>query len=342
MTDSFKWRSATPADLPQIVALFNAANAVDSPVLVVGVDDVKKLMATDDLASNTRLVTDSSGEVVGFASLLEPAPTPLALEVESAGVVAPSARGAGLGSELVAWQEARAREMVAATSSAAAASTAAASPIAAAPTAEPTLRPWLATDVGHGANATLDLLEANGYVNKRSWIRMVRDLSVPILEPKFPADVRVASPEGLSAETHEAYNDAFQDHWGSRADTREEWLAREVRADYRPDLSFVTVSDRSDGAREVGGLVITRVNPAQFEAHGGSFAYIHLMGVRRSWRGRGIASALIAHSLREFAAAGFENAELYVDADSLTGAVHVYEKLGFREADRRSTYVKEL
>jgi len=327
MTRINTWRALSKNDIPAIVALFNTANRVDAPARVINSDDIEKATATSNPASNTRVGIGLDGEIVAFASVLEPAESPLALEVEAIGVVHPGQRGAGIGTDLVRWQESRARELLQE------------SPKDSAAQAQTR---WLSTVVQNSAHSSMDLLQSNGFVNKRTWLEMARDLSLPVPEAVLPSRIQVTTPENHSEETWLAYNDSFRDHWGSRPDTWQEWLAREKRADYRPDLSFVAVGKNPAGKEEVAGLVISRVNPNQFEARGGSFVYIHLMGVRRNWRGLGIASGLLLHSMRAFAEAGFERAELNVDSNSLTGAVSVYEKIGFREAHRHSTFVKEL
>jgi GNAT superfamily N-acetyltransferase len=48
-----------------------------------------------------------------------------------------------------------------------------------------------------------------------------------------------------------------------------------------------------------------------------------------SARGRGVASALIATALRAGAADGCVTAGLDVDSDNVTGALRLYERLGF-------------
>ena len=64
------------------------------------------------------------------------------------------------------------------------------------------------------------------------------------------------------------------------------------------------------------------------------------VGVLRSHRGRGIASALIAASLAAFRVAGFTHSALDVDRDNPTGAYTLYERLGYRTMTR--TIVRQL
>ena len=102
------------------------------------------------------------------------------------------------------------------------------------------------------------------------------------------------------------------------------------RSNKRPDLSFLALA--SDG--EVAGFVLSEVNTGDFDATGFSHAYINLVGTRRAHRGRGIAKALLAHTLRVCAADGLEGAVLDVDSESPTGATALYEQVGFVVTDR--------
>ena len=51
--------------------------------------------------------------------------------------------------------------------------------------------------------------------------------------------------------------------------------------------------------------------------------------MRREFRGRGIAQALLADAMRRFAAAGMEVASLDVDSENPTGALALYVKMGY-------------
>jgi ribosomal protein S18 acetylase RimI-like enzyme len=62
----------------------------------------------------------------------------------------------------------------------------------------------------------------------------------------------------------------------------------------------------------------------------------------REWRGRGIASALIARNLRLLRDRGMTEAALSVDTENPSGALGLYERHGFREHDRLIIFRKEL
>ena len=66
------------------------------------------------------------------------------------------------------------------------------------------------------------------------------------------------------------------------------------------------------------------------EAGDGRTAWMDHIAVRREWRRRGVASALIRSSLVALREEGFHTVVLDVDADSPTGALGLYERHGFR------------
>ena len=101
----------------------------------------------------------------------------------------------------------------------------------------------------------------------------------------------------------------------------------------RRDLSRVAVV-----GDEVVGFVLVEINEDDWERQGYTGAYIGLVGTRREWRGRGLASALLADSMRAMRDRGLERAVLDVDTENPTGALGVYERLGFVATTRDAAY----
>ncbi len=93
---------------------------------------------------------------------------------------------------------------------------------------------------------------------------------------------------------------------------------------FRPELSVLAVED---GA--VVGYVLAYVYEADTAATGVRETYLGQIGVLPPARGRGLASALIAAALRAGAAQDCRRAGLEVDTDNVTGALRLYESLGF-------------
>ena len=70
--------------------------------------------------------------------------------------------------------------------------------------------------------------------------------------------------------------------------------------------------------------------------------WLEHISVRRPWRGRGLGRALTAEGLRRLRAAGMTEAMLGVDAENPTGALGLYERLGFEVHQRTTAYRLEL
>src|SRR5215468_1533170 len=66
------------------------------------------------------------------------------------------------------------------------------------------------------------------------------------------------------------------------------------------------------------------------------------LGVRKPWRRRGIAQALLHHAFGEFYRRGKRRVALGVDAENPTGATRLYERAGMHVAFEAVTYGKEL
>jgi ribosomal protein S18 acetylase RimI-like enzyme len=158
----------------------------------------------------------------------------------------------------------------------------------------------------------------------------------------------VAVPEGLellpwSLDQNEEYrlvhNEAFADHWGSTPTGPEAWHDATVGHGARLDLSVVAV-ERTTG-RTVA-ICLNHAYPEDDELTGRREAWIDSLATLREWRGRGVASALIAWSLAAFAADGFTHAMLGVDSDNPSGAARLYRSLGFERERRSITHEIEI
>ena len=114
---------------------------------------------------------------------------------------------------------------------------------------------------------------------------------------------------------------------------------RRILGDPDIDLSLWIVAWAGD---DVVGSVIGGIFPSDNAASGIGKAWLDRVSVRRPWRRQGVASALIVAALRELRARGMELAALGVDSDNPTGALGVYERLGFRRDRRSAAYRKPI
>ncbi len=190
-------------------------------------------------------------------------------------------------------------------------------------------------DTEVGADA---LLRSEGYQIVRNFYEMVRpDLdNIPDLPLPDGLEVRPATPDQYRA-IGAALNEAFRDHWGHSETTEEEherWLNS---PHFQPHLWQVAWA-----GDEVAGMVLPYID-ADENAHFKRLrGWPDPIGVRRPWRRRGLASALIARSLRVLKEHGMTEAALGVDTENLSGALRVYERLGFQAVKRFSSYWKPM
>ena len=70
--------------------------------------------------------------------------------------------------------------------------------------------------------------------------------------------------------------------------------------------------------------------------------HVNWLGVRKPWRRRGLAEALLRQSFRELYARGKRRTALGVDAQNVTGALRVYERVGMHAMHRFGTWQKDL
>lgn len=179
---------------------------------------------------------------------------------------------------------------------------------------------------------------AAGYGIVGYGVMMTRPLAEPIPHVTLPdgLELRPVRPEDHRA-IWDADTEAFQDHRDPDRRTEadyEGWYAQ-------PDLDTALWLVAWDGD-EVAGSVLNFVFPDENARLGVSRGWLEHVSVRRPWRKRGLASALITRSMELLRDLGISEAALGADAENLTGAVHLYESLGFRRTRTAARYRKAI
>ena len=315
-----RFRAFDPArDYERFVALIREANVVDG---VDWIPTVEQLRNEHDHASEfdprrDTILAEVDGEIVAGAETNVRTRDGEAIH-HIDGWVQPVWRRRGLGRALLRWTERRAAEVARVDGR----------------TAVRALTAW-PDEQQLGA---VRLYESEGYRIVRYGFLMLRDLAEPIPELDLPDGLEIRP---VHASHHRAIWDAdveaFRDHWSSAERTDadfEGWYTN-------PDLDTSLWRVAWDGA-EVAGSVMTFVYPGENAALDVSRGWLEHVSVRRPWRRRGLASALIAQSLVALRERGLEEAALGVDAENVTGALRVYEALAFRRARTARSYRKAL
>ena len=185
---------------------------------------------------------------------------------------------------------------------------------------------------------TQELLESEGYKPIRYFFDMVRDLTEPIIDVPMPDGLEVRPVE----EDHhwlifDAMNEAFRDHWGHRDMTKEEHEQWMKSPQFKPEHWKVAW----DGD-QVAGMVQNIINEEENEEYKRKRGYTENICVRRPWRKRGLARALLTQSLSYLKQLGMTEAALGVDTENLSGALRLYESVGFLSVKRYTDYRKPL
>lgn len=178
------------------------------------------------------------------------------------------------------------------------------------------------------------VFEAAGYESVRTSYRMSIALDTPS-PPTWPEGIVVGTfrPED-EALVHAAHQESFRDHWEHKDETIEEWRKWMIASpQFDPSLWFVARE-----AEEVVGISLCTVHSSGDPEHG----FCRTLAVRRPWRRRGLALALLRHSFVEMQRHGMKRASLGVDAENLSGAVALYERAGMHVERRSDCYSREL
>ena len=226
--------------------------------------------------------------------------------------VHPEYCGRGLGTYVLQLAEQRARQHIA--------------------LAPPDVRVVLSVGEENRNTAARYLFERNGFQEVRHFWRMAIEMQEPPSEPEWPTGITVCTmAPGMERAIFEADEEAFKDHWGHIPDVFEEWRYWMTgREGFDPTLWFLAM----DG-EQIAAISLCAIEPT-------SGAWVHALGVRRPWRRRGLALALLQHSFREFYRRRLPTVYLTVDAQSLTGATRLYERAGMHVVRQRDRYEKEL
>jgi mycothiol synthase len=203
----------------------------------------------------------------------------------------------------------------------------------------------LAAGEAHGADGVVRVVvQGNdevlrGVVEHAGWrlvrqsYRMLIQLSDALPEPQWPAGISSRTMEpGEEERIYEANNDAFADHWDFHPQPLDQWRAYAFgRENFDPTLVWL-----AEDEGELSGFSLN----VWHSSGDPEFGWVEILGVRPQWRRRGLATALLHQSFRDFRRRGARRVGLGVDAENTTGAVRLYERVGMQVARRNDTYEK--
>jgi mycothiol synthase len=300
-------------DMTALADLLEAAEPVDDTGEHEDAEGLAEFLVNDrvDLDRDTVAVL-AGDEIVAYASTVDLGDHRDEYAVMLDGRVHPAWRGRGIGRALVGWELARCEELHR--------------------ERHPEMPGRFGVSVP-AANTSLErLVRRAGFEPVQYYFVMRRPLTdLPPVRTGNGIEL-VPFDRNRDEEVRLAHNRAFVDHFGTAerdAFAWQTWFTGQKA--FRPELSRLALAD---GA--VVGYSLVYEYDADTAATGVREAYFGQIGVLQEARGRGVASTCIAESLHAAAADGLGRAGLTVDTDNTTGALGLYERLGF-EVDRRET-----
>lgn len=322
-TPTLRFEALTVEDVPALTSLLNAIDAHEQTGESAEEPSIREWLQSPRLSLPTDTVAawDGNGLIgFGLVTVAAHADRDGRARVNLAGGVHPAHRGRGLGTTILARLEERGTELAA--------------------ERHPGLPAVLRTGGGRDPEPELPVggadvrpvLDRRGYHRVRSWFEMECELPGEALEVLTVEGVEITAPTAEQSEAVRlAHVAAFADHWGSAPIDAETWQLWTTSHTSRPRHSTIALDE--DGT-VLAYAVTSEDKPGTL--------HVALVGTRPEARGRGLARAVLARTLASGAEAGFTDAVLEVDAESLTGATRLYEAVGFRRAHVYATYERAV
>jgi mycothiol synthase len=306
-------------DLEPIAALINACEAVDCLDEGSSIAELRQEIEAPgfDRDRNLHLWETPEGTLIAFAQLW----IPESGEVRDGFLwfrVHPMFRGGTVEREIVAWGEARMQEV----------------------SQECGVSVSLRSGTRESDGDRIRFLESCGFAVDRYFFRMERVAAEPIPTPQLPPEftVQIGEQQKNGDAWVELYNQSFIDHWNFHTFTRDRLDYELANLPYRPTFDLVAVSP--DG--QFAGFCYCTIYDEKNRQTGRNEGWITVLGTRRGFRHQGIGRALLLAGMQQLQAAGVETILLSVDAQSPTGALKLYESVGFRKSFAKVSLFKAL
>jgi mycothiol synthase len=312
---------AGESDYPKMLAVIEASKHVDGVERTDTLEDIRRNYShlTNCDPHTDMLFAEMNGEVIGYHRVWWEAQADGTRLYSLVGFLHPQWRRQGLGAAMLQHAEARLRQIAA--------------------THLETENKFFQSWADDSQAGLLALFASQGYQPARYFIAMTREIDAPLPEAPLPPGLEVRPvTEAHYRAIFEAANEAFRDHWGFVEHTFEEEFPRWLEdPDFNPSLWKVAWA-----GDEVAGMVQNFVNQQENTEYQRQRGYTEGISVRRPWRKLGLARALLVESIAMFKEMGLTETALGVDAENLSGALKLYQNVGYQEVKRNMVFQKPL
>jgi mycothiol synthase len=185
------------------------------------------------------------------------------------------------------------------------------------------------------------LFEGFGMQRVRYFVNMARPINNGLPPVEMPPGFRLRrfDPARDVESVWQVDVQAFQDHWGFSGFPLEEFQHWLEQPHFQPEL-WLLAEEEATG--QLAGIALNKVDPDWIAQTGRQEGYVNTLAVLRAYRRRGLGTALLAQSLHSLRQAGMDSVHLGADAENLTGAVRIYERLGFHVRKTSVAYRKQM
>ncbi len=306
LPENYTARQATLADLPEIHRLEGLKTIHYQGKQGLTLDHLMSSYQIPGFepAKSVLLIENQDGILVALVEVWDVSDIPVHPFVWL--TVDPEFEGLGLENYLLEWAEERAGQVLAKVS--------------------PELRVAMRINPLSLVMPVITALQRAGWSQIRHNFTMRIDMTENPPSPDWPDGVHLRPyvPERDAREVYKLDDEVFQDHFGYVKEDFEKGYERFMHhmtgdESYDPSLWFLAYA-----GEEMIAICICR----RFGYEDPDAGHVSSLGVRRDWRRRGLAQALLVHAFGEFYKRGTKSVDLGVDAESLTGATDLYKKVG--------------
>ncbi|HEX8596974.1 MAG TPA: GNAT family N-acetyltransferase [Chloroflexia bacterium] len=312
------------SDLPGMVEVLDACRSADKESQVTTLEELQRQYANpknSDLQKDV-VIVEAGGKLIGYNRLMWWKEVQDGSYVYSHwGFVHPDWRGRGIGRALFHRAETRIREIAA---------------------EHPVEAPkFLDTGCDDSVAGLTEMIKSEGYQPIRHWYDMVRPNLNDIPDIPLPEGIEVRPTNRADREQmHKIWAaevEAFKDHWGADETEEADFERWGSEGKFAPELWMVAWE-----GEEVVGMVRNFIDYEWNARTGIKRGWTENISVRRPWRKKRIAKALIARSLHLLKLLGLKEAALGVDTENPSGALQLYQGMGYEVVKSGTSYRKPL
>jgi ribosomal protein S18 acetylase RimI-like enzyme len=183
------------------------------------------------------------------------------------------------------------------------------------------------------------MLVEKGFSPARYFYQMKRSIQDSIPSRQLPQglEIKPVDTQEKLLKAMWANDEAFKDHWAHIPLTEKAIESWQQTSTFDPSLWKVAW----DGDKVAGG-VLNFVDQKENEIFSRKRGYTEEITTQRAYRGKGVASALIATSIQMFKDMGMEETALSVDTENPSGALGLYQSFGYQPYKQKVAMEKQI